>query len=177
MKTHIGNDQCTRCGGGSSPCAVCNPIEESKCQPKPRSKRSVTTPSQAQSASSHLIETGQADFANCLSKKTAEDDSMNPENTDTPLKADFNNRHLCECGSYMVMCRGGYPLCEKTALEYEARHRDRIIEKNTLTLAVCDCRLARRKNGSRVCTEPDYNTHMACPECGQPWTKFIFPNN
>lgn len=28
MKTYIGNDRCTRCGGGSSPCPVCNPIEE-----------------------------------------------------------------------------------------------------------------------------------------------------
>ena len=28
MKTHVGNDRCTRCGGGSSPCPVCNPVEE-----------------------------------------------------------------------------------------------------------------------------------------------------
>lgn len=28
MKTYIGNDRCTRCGGGSSPCPVCNPVEE-----------------------------------------------------------------------------------------------------------------------------------------------------
>jgi len=28
MKTHIGNEQCTRCGGGSNACPVCQPIEE-----------------------------------------------------------------------------------------------------------------------------------------------------
>ena len=28
MRTLIGNDRCTRCGGGSSPCPVCNPVEE-----------------------------------------------------------------------------------------------------------------------------------------------------
>ena len=33
MKTHIGNDRCTRCGGGASPCPVCNPVEE-ETQPK-----------------------------------------------------------------------------------------------------------------------------------------------
>ena len=28
MKTHIGNDRCTRCGGGSLACPVCSPVEE-----------------------------------------------------------------------------------------------------------------------------------------------------
>lgn len=25
--TYIGNERCARCGGGSAPCPVCNPIE------------------------------------------------------------------------------------------------------------------------------------------------------
>lgn len=27
MKTYIGTDRCTRCGGGSNACSVCNPTE------------------------------------------------------------------------------------------------------------------------------------------------------
>jgi len=27
---HLGNDRCARCGGGSAPCPVCNPIEETE---------------------------------------------------------------------------------------------------------------------------------------------------
>ena len=29
MSTHIGTDRCSRCGGGSNACPVCNPIPES----------------------------------------------------------------------------------------------------------------------------------------------------
>lgn len=110
---------------------------------------------------------------------TKGNDFMMPENTDTSLKTDCNPRlarYLCGCGSEMIMSRNGYPLCRKTAEEYQAKYRDSIIANTWPTLALCDCRRARKKNGSRVCTEPDYQTHTACPECGQPWSKFILHN-
>ena len=43
--------------------------------------------------------------------------------------------------------------------------------------AQCVCPKAIQEHGENGCVEPEFTVHIGCPECGQPWKRFITDKN